>query len=162
MPPPHPLAGFGRVSETKPDVFRWHKCQEPLFQNGSPSPSPAPPPPSPREQDVRLSSKGLSGRCCRCRHAASLNCDYNGIIAYRRHQIAVRGLDARFRQSGCRSVGRGTLTRHLGEEICCPGAARAGAQSREADQRNVPLIGRRARRERALFEIIQNPRQSRH
>lgn len=40
--PPHPLAGFGRVSETKPDVFRWHKCQEPLFQNRSPSPAPCP------------------------------------------------------------------------------------------------------------------------
>lgn len=68
---------------------------------GAPPPRPLPP----RERDGRLSSKGLSGRCCRCRHSASLNCDYNGIIAYRRHRIAVRGLDARFRQSGCRSVG---------------------------------------------------------
>lgn len=118
--PPHPLAGFGRVSETKPDVFRWHKCQEPLFQNQRPA-SP------PRERDARLLSKGLLRRCCRCRHSASLNCDYSSIIAYRRHQIALRGLDARFRQSGCRSVGlAGTLTRHLGEEICCPGAARPG------------------------------------
>lgn len=67
--------------------------------------APTPPASPPRERDGRLSSKGLLGRCCGCRHSASLNCDYSGIIAYRHHQIALRGLDARFRQSGCRSVG---------------------------------------------------------
>lgn len=99
LTPPHPLTGFGLVSVTKPDVFRWHKFQELLFQDRSR------PPFLWREWDSRLSSNGLSWRCYSRRHSASLNCDYNGIIAYRHHQIAVRGLDARFRQSGCRSVG---------------------------------------------------------
>lgn len=130
------MTGFGLVSATKPDVFRWHKMSRVSFPESEP-PSPC--------LYHHLEGAGRASFEQRPRGEC-----YLLELWLQRYQRVSLAPDRRKRIRCpfspewlplCCTRHWGTLTRHLGVEICLPRCCQTGAQSCEADQGNVFWLG---------------------